>query len=167
MNPETGVASSKLSREAFSSKLALVSKSASSKPKTSFETLRVAHASPDLWDAPEPRPREHTRLTHTRIAHLPGRERHSRRPSPAASDHATRGVLGGGSVRERAPSRARRPPRRFIARPMEATAARASPDADADADAAAVARETSLFESFTAIPFVAGATLAPDPEGEG
>ena len=50
---------------------------------------------------------------------------------------------------------------------MEATAARASPDADADADAAAVARETSLFESFTAIPFVAGATLAPDPEGEG
>ena len=46
---------------------------------------------------------------------------------------------------------------------MEATAARASPDADA----AAVARETSLFESFTAIPFVAGATLAPDPEGEG
>ena len=48
---------------------------------------------------------------------------------------------------------------------MEATAARASPDADADA--AAVARETSLFESFTAIPFVAGATLAPDPEGEG
>ena len=50
---------------------------------------------------------------------------------------------------------------------MEATAARASPDADADADADAVARETSLFESFTAIPFVAGATLAPDPEGEG
>ena len=52
---------------------------------------------------------------------------------------------------------------------MEATAARASPDADAAAAAAAaaVARETSLFESFTAIPFVAGATLAPDPEGEG
>ena len=46
---------------------------------------------------------------------------------------------------------------------MEATAARASPDAAA----AAVAHETSLFESFTAIPSVAGATLVPDPDGEG
>ena len=168
MNPETGVASSKLSREAFSSKLALVSKSASSKPKTSFETLRVAHASPDLWDAPEPRPREHTRLTHTRIAHLPGRERHSRRPSP-------RGVRPRNARRSR---RRLRPRKGTLSRaspsaPLHRATdggdrrARASPDADADADAAAVARETSLFESFTAIPFVAGATLAPDPEGEG
>ena len=46
---------------------------------------------------------------------------------------------------------------------MEATAARASPDAAA----AAAAHETSLFESFTAIPSVAGATLVPDPDGEG
>lgn len=45
---------------------------------------------------------------------------------------------------------------------MESTAARASPDASA-----AVAHETSLFESFTAIPFVAGATLVPDPDGDG
>jgi acylaminoacyl-peptidase len=44
---------------------------------------------------------------------------------------------------------------------MEATAARASSDASA-----AVAHETSLFESFTAIPFVAGATLVPDPESD-
>jgi hypothetical protein len=44
---------------------------------------------------------------------------------------------------------------------MEATAARASSDASA-----AVAHETSLFESFTAIPFVAGATLVPDPEND-
>ena len=46
---------------------------------------------------------------------------------------------------------------------MEATAATASDaDADADADAAEVERETSLFESFTAIPSMAGAVLAPD-----
>jgi acylaminoacyl-peptidase len=44
---------------------------------------------------------------------------------------------------------------------MEATAAGASSDASA-----AVAHETSLFESFTAIPFVAGATLVPDPEND-
>jgi len=111
MNPETGVASSiNCPAKRFRRNWSCLEKRAS-KPKTSIETLRVAHASPDLWDAPEPRPREHTRLTHTRVAHLPGRELHSRRPSP-------RGVR---------PRDARRSRRRL--RPRKGTLSRASPSA--------------------------------------
>ena len=80
-------------------------------PPHRASTHSASRTRPDLWDAPEPRPREHARLAHTRVVRLPGRELLSRRPSPL-------------SVRPRVSWRSRR-----RLHPRKGTLSRASPPA--------------------------------------
>lgn len=111
-----------------------------------------------MWDAPLRRPREHAVLERTRERFQKTKKHRAESPSsPRFSPHPRCSTIR--LQRKGTPGRSQK---RMV--DTLATATESSSPTDDD-EAAAVAHETSLFESFTAIPVVSGARLVRDHPG--